>query len=134
MGYVARRTLKIEIVDGEQVAEFFCREGVAIQTVMEMSEAAGKADEDKQAMDGIMRRFAEEILTGWNLTEEDGSPVPVSAAVFCALPLSLRMGAMTYWMQQVSSVAAPLGATPAKSDNSKPPASLMPVLNGSHGS
>lgn len=56
------------------------------------------------------RKFGDEVLKGWNLEEDDGSPMPADGEHMLSLPPALSRMVISSWMEAVAEVPGPLAA------------------------
>ena len=85
MGYrVPRRELELTFegtdFDGAVIR---CRLDISLETLFEFERIAGADVESARA---VYEKFADEVLVSWNLEQDDGTPVPASAAGLMAQP------------------------------------------------
>lgn len=86
--------------------ELSCQLDVATEVLLEFAELT---ENDSPSLRGaLFRRWGDEILLDWNLTEK-GTPVPASGAGVLSLPPVLANAILARWMEEVAGVTAPLG-------------------------
>lgn len=83
--------------------------GMPVGDMLEIVELHEKADgNDVTATVDLLQRFASH-LKGWNLEEEDGTPVPVTFEALMQQEIGFVLAIIEYWVQSISSVALDLG-------------------------
>jgi hypothetical protein len=136
MGFKAR-TYKLVFEDPEFAGLEVRMRGLSLDRLVQISRVLQGENLVDQADDsGRTELFGllADGLIGWNLEDEDGTPVPTDVAAIRAQPLDLVMQVVGAWRRAVTEVSAPL----EPSLNGGPPSlevSLpMEVLSPSPGS
>ena len=84
-------------------AEVTVRLSVPMRVFIEARKTAESHD-----WEPFLAMFVAEVVRDWNLEDNDGQPIPVSAEGLAAVPVDFLMRLVTEWAGQVGSVAAPL--------------------------
>ena len=79
--------------------------------ILELADAM-TSDPTKAQVTELFTWFAKRLI-GWNLEDEDGTPVPATAAGLLGLDFDFAMALVMAWTGAVSSVKLPLVQAPA---------------------
>jgi len=108
-GYrVKKRTAKIIFVDtdydGAVIEALF---DVPLKKLFELQRLAetGKAEES-------FKIFGDEILTAWNVEDDDGKPIPASGDGLLSQPAPFANLILTKWLAAMQEPAAPFASQP----------------------
>lgn len=107
---VPRRTLRLVFEGSEyEGAEVVCRLDVPLSLFFDFQRMAVQSD-DPEVTEQAFRRFGDEVLAEWNLTE-DGQPVPATADGFLHQAPAFAMLILSKWIENVGQSPAPLVET-----------------------
>jgi hypothetical protein len=112
MGYIVPRRTAVVTFSGTDWdgAEVRCRMDVSLDILL-WFQRQGKHENwgDSDVQEGVIKKFADDILLGWNLTEEDGSPIPCSSAGLSKqVPIGLTLVLFQKWLEECVTIPAPL--------------------------
>ena len=75
---------------------------VDLRTFLDLQSLAGGADSNADDLRSAFQMFGDEILSSWNLEDEDGSKLPADASGFLSLPPSLATKILGAWTEAAS--------------------------------
>jgi hypothetical protein len=81
--------------------------GLSFGEFLEVQALKGVADGDKEDSTRLMERFVSHLVS-WNITAEDGTPVPPTAEAVNELDIDLVLAVIAAWLRGISGVSAPL--------------------------
>lgn len=105
MGFkVASRmaVLEFDEASGFQGAEIRCRLDITTEAFLQLERLKAAADgaSEEERIREMLGYFAENILLDWNLEDEAGGPLPVSAdTILSVLPPGLTMRLIPLWRE-----------------------------------
>ena len=102
----ARITFQGTDYDGAVVE---CLLDVSLDWFFEVQRAlsGGDADENEK----LTTKWADTCLIAWNLTEEDGTPIPCDRANFMSQPTAFTSTIIQEWQKAAAAPASPLSLT-----------------------
>jgi len=82
--------------------------------VFEMQQQFLEASDSKdgselELMQALLRQFGEHVLASWNLEDDAGSEIPATAEGLFTLPAAFVNTLIGKWLEEATSVPAPLG-------------------------
>ena len=89
-------------------AEVVCRLDVPLQMFLDFQRMAARTD-DPEVLEQTFRRFGDEVLESWNLSE-GGKEVPATADGFLRQPPAFAMLILSKWMESIGAAPDPLVA------------------------
>lgn len=115
-GFVLSRTLKLVFEDEDlEGLEVRCR-ALSVEQLLQVTDLAALAeadtsamtDEDKARIDTLFGLFAERLVS-WNVTDDDGLPVPATLAGVRSQDFAQVIRIIMAWMTAASGVGEGLG-------------------------
>ena len=127
MGFKIPDTVVLTFEGAFEGLEIRCRLGLPIREQLEIRRLTKDIDtDDDGAFEAIFRTWFDRVSPAWNVEDDGGNPVPISAdAVLARLPGEVLIQIMPKWREAMG-VNAPLVATSPSGDPS--PGSPTPTL------
>ena len=72
---------------------------VDLRTFLDLQRLAGAADSSPDDLRAAFSMFGDEILSSWNLENEDGTVLPADASGFLSLPPALATKVLGAWTE-----------------------------------
>lgn len=109
---VTRKTVTLEFADGDMAgvrAECAARASVAAMLAFTAAPAQGSTiGEIMRSNFEVAMRFGDEVLRDWNLSGEDGKPLPATGESCTNLPDDWFQALMNAWTDKLVGVSVPL--------------------------
>jgi hypothetical protein len=122
MGFrVQRRRATLQLDEPFEGAEIYARLDVSTGTFFELERLQAATDiglTERQRLEAALAFFVDNVVTGWNLEEEDGSPIPLTVAAVMDLPVAIVSQLIPKWKEAAVGVPAPLGSPSGVGDTS----------------
>ncbi len=93
-----------------------CLLDVSLDWFFEVQRAVSGGDTEEN--EKMITAWADLCLIAWNLTEEDGTPIPCDTVHFLAQPSAFTTTIMQEWQKAAVAPAAPLSRTSINGDSS----------------
>lgn len=122
MGFKVPRRTAVLVFDGDyEGAEIYCRLDVNTETFFAISRLQNDAAEgdDESKIRAALGFFVDHIATGWNLEDDDGVEMPLTADSLMTLPANLSLAIIPKWKEAAAGVSAPLDETSPNGDTSE---------------
>lgn len=114
MGYVRNTVYKLEFEDPAMQGLEVRAKSVPLKSILKLTKLTGRdlkqlpMQEQLDTMSDMIGMFAD-ALVGWNLENEDSTPVPADRDGLESQDFDFVMQIITAWMDALMAVAAPLG-------------------------
>ncbi len=108
MGYVPKKkTYKLDFAGTEHDGLLVRIRGINTGQYMDLLGLKSIAEEDEDAQTKMLELMVDRLVD-WNITEEDGTPVPCDLAGVRAQDLDLNLAIINAWQKAIADVPAPL--------------------------
>ena len=99
--YVIQRRRAVLVFDEPEYSgvHIEARLDVDLRTFLDLQSLAGAADSNPDDLRAAFQMFGDEILSSWNLQDEDGSVLSADAAGFLSLPPALATKVLGAWTE-----------------------------------
>lgn len=93
-----------------------CRLNVPMSTFFSMQRVA--ESDDTSQVETILEEFGTDILSEWNVEDQDGTPLPATGEGFKRISPTFSIMILRGWVKAVTQVPDPLGAPSANGSTS----------------
>tara|TARA_R110002020_G_scaffold7059_9_gene29745 strand:- start:1295 stop:1651 length:357 start_codon:yes stop_codon:yes gene_type:complete len=104
---LTRKNIKLVFDDVEDELHTFeieARLDIELGTFLLFQEKLADSDDNMTGMKEAFTLWADEVLLGWNLTTEEGEPIPATVEGFMKLSPSVASRVIALWSQNVSQI------------------------------
>jgi len=110
--YVIQRRRAILVFNEPEYAGIHieARLDVDLRTFLDLQTLAGATDSNPDDLRAAFSMFGDDILSSWNLQDEDGTVLPADAAGFLSLPPALATKVLGAWTEAATTAGEALAS------------------------